>query len=189
MWCDREGNDREGVEACWRMVDAQPSGQPSCGTPDQRGAKKGSVLSAQVHCLPRHHFPDQEASIPPSSPLSAPYFHIAPLPLIISRWTKHIDPRGFALAPSSPLRTMTINVVFCWLPWQLKTQIPKLSWAQPTFSDRRPRGSLFVSAVSVELEQLDPGSQGLKPEGSDLGFKRCLHSPFTPSANAGELFV
>ena len=94
MWCDREGNERGlGLVLAHGRRSALRHQQAGCGTPDQRGAKKGSVLSAQVHCLPRHHFPDQEASIPPPPALSAnppTSTLLAPLPLIISRQTKHI---------------------------------------------------------------------------------------------------
>ena len=72
----------------------------------------------------------------------------------------------------------------------MATQDPDPKTVLGTTNFLRPTTTrVFVRFGGFELEQLDPGSQGLKPEGSDLGFKRCLHSPFTPSANAGELFV
>ena len=132
------------VEACWRMVDAQPSGQPSCGTPDQRGAKKGSVLSAQVHCLPRHHFPDQEASIPPSALSALLLPPCTPPPYHQPSDKAYIDPRGFALAPSLPLEDNDNQCGGFLLVVSMATQDPDPKTVLGTTNFLRPTTRVFV---------------------------------------------
>ena len=139
------------------------SSQASCGTPTSEGQKRVQCSRHRCTASPMPPFPAQEAS----KRYQPPYFHIAPLLLIIACQTKHIDLRG-CFSPL-PLEDNDNWCGFCWFPWQRQTQIPKLSWAQPTFSDR-PRGSLFVSAVCRQTwEQLGPGSRR-SVEAGRIGF-------------------
>ena len=184
MWCDSDCNDRD-VEAWWRMmVDAAPARQAAARRP-ARGKKGFSALGTGALPPRCHHSPPRR----PPSVISPPTSTLPPSSLSMAV-KQSILTCVAALAPS-PLRTMTIGVVFAGFHGNARPRsqnCPGHNQLSPTDHEGLCSFRRFVGRARSRVAAV---CRSRKDRIWDFrGVHTVLSATLThPSVNAGELFV